>query len=111
MQRSVPVERSEVVVGRHRLIARDEPVGEPAPEPMNHTAERTWCVKRWVGEEQRGEGNVLHRWRTRRRGPVDHDDRAALVDEQVERMEVAVTDDRRAGPRLVDDGRDSDWNL
>jgi hypothetical protein len=52
-----------------------------------------WRVERRVAQKKNGECDVEGRRRDRGAGPIEHGHVACVVDEQVERMEVAVAHD------------------
>jgi len=93
---AVPVESTEVDIRSDAPVAGHEPMRETGRDPTDHRAERTGCVERRVGEQHRRERDVVRRLGANGRGPVDDRHLAVVVDKQVERVKVAVTDHRDA---------------
>jgi len=74
-------------------VGVDESVGEAAGRGVDDRPERFRSGEGWVGEEQVGEGEIERGVGELARGPVEHD--VVVGDgEDVERVQVAVTDDQ-----------------
>lgn len=73
------------------LVRVQEPVREPTPDHPGGGAHRRRSTEGRVGEHQGREREVVVRVGEDRRGPVDQRPPAA-VDEQIERVQIAVAD-------------------
>jgi hypothetical protein len=56
-------------------------------------SEERWRVERWIAQKKTGERDVKGCGSDCRAGPVENGDFARVIDEEIERVEVAVADD------------------